>query len=114
MSDPSIAAAQRAENDWPYSSTRDAMIESAREALKPIRELHRPVHPVFSWSGGLRLFDPCPDCGGKAGVHPCGCWAEQDTEFRCLTCRDEKGHLAEWPCDTAKFAYTTEELMGHE
>lgn len=86
------------------------MTDAAREALKPIRELHKPMHAVFSWSEGLRLYAPCSVCGGKAGVHPCGCWGESDTEFSCPSCRDEKGRLINWPCETAKLIYTTEEL----
>ena len=90
---------------------RNALVSAAREALKPIRELHRPVHAIFSWSGGLELRDPCPDCGGKAGVHPCGCWGDTDVTFHCLTCRTgTKGRLTEWPCGTAKLVYSSEEL----
>ena len=41
MSDPAIEAAQRAdaEVDGYWNTTRDAMEESAREALKPVREV---------------------------------------------------------------------------
>lgn len=115
MSDPAVEAAQRADEDndgWSWDTTRVAMIEAAREALKPIRELHKPMHGVFSWSEGLRMFDPCPDCGGKAGVHPCGCWGDSDVEFCCPTCRDEKGRHTDWPCATARLVYTAEERFS--
>ncbi|QWY82049.1 hypothetical protein SEA_MARSHA_65 [Mycobacterium phage Marsha] len=76
MSDPAVEAAQRAlakfsgTNMYPRSLAPIA----AREALKLVRELHRP-------SG-----DECACC------------------IDCLEC----GQL--WPCDTARVAYTSEEL----
>ena len=114
--DPAVEAAQRA---WaafdPTRTERNTtvllQVAAAREALQPIRDRHRRVYPVFSWAdGGLRIYEPCPTCDGKAGVHLCGCWADVDTEYRCATCRDDKGHLVPWPCDTARYAYTSEEL----
>lgn len=87
------------------------VLEQADVAMKQVRNLHRRVHPVFVWSeGALRIDEPCPECNGKAGVHPCGCWGDRDVEYHCPTCRDEKGHLVLWPCDTAREVFTAEEL----
>jgi len=78
---------------------RDAAL--AREAK--VRELHRRTHAVFSWRDGMRVDDPCPDCDGKAGVHPCGCWADEDAEFVCSECLiGTKGSPAPWPCPTIR------------
>lgn len=87
------------------------VLEQADATLKQVRHLHRRVHPVFSWrDGGLTIYEPCLGCDGKSGVHPCGCWADEDLEYHCPTCRDEKGRLLPWPCDTARAAYTAEGL----
>ena len=92
MADPAIEAAQRA---WVANEaldgiaycpgegglwTPDAMEAAAREALKPLRELHRPT-PI-----GWETF--CEHC-----VEYC-----------------EPVRHKQWPCHTAKLIYTTEEL----
>lgn len=75
---------------------------SALAAIERVRALHRRSHAVFSWaSGGVRYEDPCPECDGKAGVHPCGCWAEVDIEYVCSECKvGTKGSSVAWPCPT--------------
>ena len=77
-----------------------------------IEALHRPVHPVFSWKTGLRYEEPCPDCHGKAGVHPCGCWADEDMTYECAECATSKGggsrRVVPWPCETAALLNPTE------
>ena len=77
-----------------------------------IEALHRPVLFVFSWNGGLRFENPCPECHGKAGVHPCGCWATEDAEFECLECASTKRggarRVSPWPCATAALLNPTE------
>lgn len=78
-----------------------------RAALEAIRELHKPVHPTFSWNEGMRLWEPCPTCHGKAGVHECGCWADDDTEFFCAECSDfeiGKGKRVPYPCPSRRLA----------
>ena len=73
-------------------------------ALRAVLEEHRPAHAVFSWSSGLRYEEPCPDCHGRAGVHPCGCWGDTDTEYVCRGCdQPERGgsrRVAPYPCPT--------------
>lgn len=83
MTDPAIEAAQRqAEKSRlvsgliiPSESTHEFGVLTAREALKPIRELHYPRE------GSVSAMYPDPLCN----------------------CGDD------WPCDTAKLIYTTEE-----
>ncbi len=111
MSDPAIEAAQRAWGDRRGSKTAWKVgIAAAREMAKSVQKIHRPVHVVFSWTQGRILLDPCPCCGGKAGVHPCGCWGDRDIEYVCATCRDHKGRHVDFPCETAKRVYPSEEL----
>ena len=91
-------------------------VDAAREVWRlrdGIESLHRPVHPVFSWKTGLRYEEPCPDCHGKAGVHPCGCWADEDTQYECLECIEPKDgypsrRVVPWPCPTAALLNPTE------
>lgn len=79
MSDPAVQAAQRATAaSGGFVSTHD--IQSAREALAPIRELHRPFQRV--------------DYPGADGRTVCN---------HCLGPTD-------WPCLTARLCYTTDEL----
>lgn len=78
-----------------------------RAALVEIQELHKPVQPVFSWKDGLQLWEPCQTCQGKAGVHECGCWADEDTKFFCAECSDfenGKGRRVTYPCPTRRLA----------
>jgi len=66
-----------------------------------IRALHRRVHLVFTWNSGLHAEDPCPECDGKAGEWPCGCWGDFDIEYHCLECSDLDGtYRVRYPCPT--------------
>lgn len=78
-----------------------------RAALVAIQELHKPIDPVFSWTEGLQLREPCPDCKGKAGMHECGCWADRDIQYVCAECSDfehGKGRRVTYPCPTRRLA----------
>ena len=94
------------------TSERDAARAEAERLRAGIKALHRPVLPVFSWNGGLRFEEPCPECHGKAGVHPCGCWADEDTQYECLECAQPKGggsrRVSPWPCPTVALLNPTE------
>ena len=72
---------------------------------QPIRDLHRPVHAVFSWADGPRYEEPCETCHGAPGVHECGCWADTQLEYVCAECHrlgsSSKGvYDYTWPCPT--------------
>lgn len=76
--DPAVEAAQRVwEPHWALPGSEGKLAAAAREALAPIRKLHRPSD------------DECHCCR------------------HCLECGDIG---TEWPCDTARLIYTTEEL----
>ncbi|WP_074133291.1 hypothetical protein [Mycolicibacterium houstonense] len=85
MSDPAIEAAQRAvklsDPTWAVDSRYGGI--AAREMAKPIRELHKPIQ-----------------IGDSRGLY--SAW--------CAECNGSDGHPSEWPCDTAKAVYSTEEL----
>lgn len=60
MTDPAVEAMKRAEADWPHNSTRDAMEAAAREALKPIRELHQKSSVrEAGFADDMPLIDVC-------------------------------------------------------
>jgi len=124
MSDPAVEAARVAFlEQWPeqgdfefgYSIEGRFGIAAAREALKQIRELHKP-RELYLWatSGG-----------------PTNCWATHETtndtetgDDICLTCTakdggpvkvcaecfDNDGSNIDWPCATARLVYAEEEL----
>ena len=80
-----------------------ALLDAAaeRDALaakvERVRALHRPAYNDVARS------PMCEDCGGKAGVHPCGCWAENDYEFVCAVCNQgTKNQSVPWPCPTVR------------
>lgn len=79
-----------------------ARAEAAEVKVAAVEVLHRRSYAVFSWAtGGVRYEEPCPDCGGKAGVHPCGCWADTDMEYVCSECKEGQKSVS-WPCPTVR------------
>ena len=73
----------------------DLAVAEARMA--DVRALHRPAYNDTARS------PICPDCDGKAGVHPCGCWADTDYEPVCAVCNQgHKGMSVPWPCETIR------------
>ena len=88
---------ERAEAD---AHRRAVRVEAALERVKA---LHRKALAVFSWSeGGVRYEEPCESCNGAPGVHPCDCWADEQTEYVCAECDRDKGKNRDssWPCAT--------------
>ena len=81
-------------------------------ALRAVLAVHREVQLVFSWSSGMDAMSPCPDCHGAPGVHPCGCWADQQIEYVCEVCKSPIGMgNAGWPCPTV---HAITEALGVE
>jgi hypothetical protein len=87
--DPAIEAAQRVweqQKSIPFNPqalwSTNSLIPTAREALGPIRELHKMI------------VDECGNVRCKTGGVHRVCAHDWD----------------EWPCDTAKLIYSTEEL----
>ncbi len=87
MSDPAIIAAEKAYGRMGAEHTIwDEAVTAAREMAKPIRELHRPMTPSELADAGLsRHWRKCVEC--SSGYY----WND-------------------FPCETAKHIYTTEEL----
>lgn len=83
MSNPALEAAQRVVLHTTVERHRVAALSGAREALKPIRDLHQP--------GPLSAFGTARMEGAKQ---------------ECRHCRRA------WPCATARLAYSSEELSG--
>lgn len=80
MSDPAVEAAQRVGfRDFPPKA-RGLAIDAAREAIQPIRQIHRAV-----------------DAHGTGRMVCAWCW-------------NSMSHYASWPCATARLVYSTEEL----
>ena len=109
------APAPKTSDEWAdettgYPEDSRAVITAAAPHLRaaweqPIRELHRPVHAVFSWADGPRYEEPCETCHGAPGVHECGCWADTQLEYVCAECHrlgsGSKGvYDYTWPCPT--------------
>ncbi|MGB3707622.1 hypothetical protein [Gordonia sp. (in: high G+C Gram-positive bacteria)] len=88
--DPVAEAAARAVDKDPNVYTLDAKA-GAREALAPIRELHKPMTADERESRWLSW------------------WRDDDGDI-CRECTSSWA-VAQWPCPTAKLCYTTEELQ---
>ena len=46
----------------------------------------------------------CAMCHGKAGVHECGCWADEDCQPVCGHCLGERNASVPYPCPTRRAA----------
>lgn len=80
-----------------------AALEAKTAEVDRVKALHRKALAVFSWSeGGVRYEAPCENCNGAPGVHACGCWADEQTEYVCAECDRDKGKHRDsrWPCAT--------------
>ena len=66
----------------------------ALDALEAVLARHRPVSYVATANCGLVLYEVRPTCHDKAGVHPCGCWRDEDQIHVCADCNRV------WPCPT--------------
>jgi len=101
MSDPAVEAAQRVNEEATYSyavevdgitheyALKRVARAAAREALVPLRELHRPM-----------------DEDEGRGPH----WPRE----YCAACtHEDDGVWMAWPCATARLIYSSAELEGH-
>lgn len=114
MSDPAVEAARRAYRPpvHRYDEITWRELESAaREALKPIRELHKPeVIKVISCPLECEIHeDDCPANADFTVCAECYRFAEDDMGVYF----DDGGTeitSVEWPCATARLVYSAEEL----
>ena len=77
--------------------TGEAEVRSVLEArIRAVRALH------YAADDDSRLTPQCGECHGKAGVHPCGCWAAVDRVPVCGECsRGLRAGIA-YPCRTLR------------
>lgn len=91
--------AERMAHSWNELPRRNAQ-------LAAVLKIHRPVFAVFNWNDGLRYEEPCEECLGAKGEHPCGCWSRDEPDYRCYACEtsvDAKHYAtAAWPCPTVR------------
>jgi hypothetical protein len=95
VSDPAVEAAQRAHAEWyPNDGTVSLIsISAAREALQPIRELHKP-----RWDNCMNACCSGEQCRNRTRLCEGGCdeYVNGEHDF--------------WPCATALLVYSAEEL----
>ena len=97
LTTPRLGRSMARETDLDLLAIRDLLAEVRRlqAAVERVRELHRPGN--YSASRGVwTWWDVCPTCGDKSGVHPCGCWRDEDQIHICAECNKV------WPCATAE------------
>ena len=92
-----IALAAAAVNALPALLDAAAERDELAAKVERVRAMHRPAYNDAARS------PLCPDCAAKAGVHPCGCWADTDYEPVCAVCNEgHKGMSVPWPCPTIR------------
>lgn len=91
----------RAEEQHWWADTIMAAIETlasedrASELIERVREMHYPA------DNDSPRTPRCEECGGRAGTHPCGCWANEDRQPVCGHCNAQGlGQRVPWPCPT--------------
>ena len=103
-----VIVEQNRRKPWVKLAHQNAQeVKRLKEQIDAVKALHRPAHAVFSWNGGTIYEDPCPQCHGAPGVHPCGCWADTQLEYVCAECH-RLGVLSKgvydytYPCPTIR------------
>ncbi|SDD61065.1 hypothetical protein SAMN04488581_2659 [Mycolicibacterium neoaurum] len=121
MNDPAIEAAKRGVGQhhwWLTKMDDDLMVsvveyatDSAREALKPIRELHRrDTIKATSCSEECELHDDM-DCPLDVDVSVCRqCYQVAEAIDYYFSERTGWQEHVAWPCATARLVYSEEEL----
>ena len=74
-----------------------ARAEAAEQAVQRVRAIH------YAADNDLARTPVCSNCEGRAGVHDCGCWADEDRQPVCGHCNEGwNGASAPWPCATVR------------
>ena len=72
-------------------------LEKAEAAVERVREMH------YAADNDPARTPRCEECEGRAGTHPCGCWAPEDRQPVCGHCNaPERGQTVPWPCPTVQ------------
>ena len=75
--------------------------EAERDRLAAAVERVRALH--YAADNDASHTPVCETCHGKAGVHECGCWADDDRVPVCGHCREGHKFVAvPWPCPTLR------------
>lgn len=84
--------------DTHRDSLAATLIEVQREKrllVERVREMHYPA------DNDPARTPRCEECQGRAGTHPCGCWADEDRQPVCGHCNAQGlGQRVPWPCPT--------------
>lgn len=71
------------------------VLDVAEAATERVRALH------YAADNDSARTPRCEECEGRAGTHPCGCWADEDRQPVCRHCdAPERGQTVPWPCPT--------------
>ena len=74
-----------------------ARAEAAEQTIQRVRAIH------YAADNDVALTPVCSNCEGKAGVHDCGCWADEDRQPVCGHCKEGwKGSPVDYPCETIR------------
>ena len=74
-----------------------ARAEAAEQTIQRVRAIH------YAADNDLARTPVCSNCEGRAGVHDCGCWADEDRQPVCGHCNEGwKGASVPWPCETIR------------
>ena len=96
-----LEALEEAEGHW--DSLDATLIEVQREKLALERAIERVRALHYAADNDSPRTPRCNECQGRAGAHPCGCWAEVDREPVCGHCNGQRfGQGAPWPCPTVQ------------
>lgn len=114
MSDPAVEAAQRYAATLPFGFhsqlTGADLIFAAREALAPLRELHRRLE-IAATSCPEECEVHEDECPLDVMVPACReCFLVAETADRYFTERTGWDEVARWPCPTARLIYRGDEL----
>ena len=94
-----LEALEEAEGHW--DSLDATLIEVQREKLALERAIERVRALHYAADNDSPRTPRCNECQGRAGAHPCGCWAEVDREPVCGHCAARWfGQRVSWPCPT--------------
>lgn len=111
--DPAVEAARRAlVTIRGHGNSTLCEIEAAREALKPIRELHRPTD-TYLWATTACERNGHETTNDTAtGDDVCLTCTSDDggPQVVCADCFDNDGSNIDWPCSTARLVYSESEL----
>jgi hypothetical protein len=97
----------RIECCYTQDTIRSALPVIVSTVLAEIRALHYPARRDTDRT------PVCPECNGKAGTHPCGCWAESDLWPICGECGEQPTPFEDedYPCPTVRLCDQIEAVL---